>query len=90
MLLPRISRARIQGYSQQVFFENLLASVMGDILGEFPQEVLSAIERMWPNVKDDTGLKAAFMGALAGGVTWQCLSVSGHRKVFGYWQGTPC
>jgi hypothetical protein len=65
MLLPRISRVRTEGYTQQVFFKNLLASVLGDILGEFPQEVLSAIEKVWPNVRDDAGLKAAFMGELA-------------------------
>ena len=64
MLLPRISRVRTEGYTQQVFFKNLLASIIGDILGEFPQEVVSAIERVWPNVRDDAGLKAAFMDEL--------------------------
>lgn len=61
MVLLRISRVRTEGYSQQVFFKDLLASVMGDVLGEFPQEVLSAIERMWPNLRGAPGLKAAFM-----------------------------
>ncbi|MDP3014444.1 MAG: hypothetical protein Q8M92_09395, partial [Candidatus Subteraquimicrobiales bacterium] len=64
MLLLRISRVRSEGHRQEIFFKNLLASVMGDVLREFPQEVLSAIERMWPNLKGDASIKAAFMGEL--------------------------
>jgi len=65
MLLRRIPRVRIEGYRQEVFFENFLASVMDDVLREFPQEVLSAIERMMPNLKGAPGLKAIFIGKLA-------------------------
>lgn len=64
MLLLRISRVHNEGYRQEEFFKNLLASVMGSVLNEFPQEVLCAIERMWPNLKIDKSLKAAFMGEI--------------------------
>ncbi|MFH2000917.1 MAG: hypothetical protein ABIK28_14645 [Planctomycetota bacterium] len=64
MLLLRITRVRSEGYRQEKFFNNLLASVMGGVLHEFPQEVLSAIERMWPNLKGDASIKAAFLGEL--------------------------
>ncbi len=65
MLLLRISRLRIESHRQQAFFEDLVASVMGDILDKFPQEVLAAIERVWLDLPNDAGLKATLMNELA-------------------------
>jgi len=64
MLLLRISRVRSGGNKQEVFFKNLLAPVMGGILHDFPQEVITSIERMWPNLQGSAGLKDAFMSEL--------------------------
>jgi GTPase-associated protein 1, N-terminal domain type 1 len=65
MLVLRISRVEANGYKQEELFIDLMDVLVKDVLREFPDSVLSEIERVWPRLKADERFKTGFLTNLA-------------------------
>jgi hypothetical protein len=81
MLLIRIARIRADGYRDDTFLKCLFDDVFKDVITEFPDSVLSDIEKIWPTLGNDAPLRSAVISNVAETLpesTALILAIAGH------------